>query len=329
MLRLTTLPLLVRRTRPNPLPLLRALTTSASTQAATTPYSPTQRFTDTNTTAHPSPLSAPKSTLTLLSRLHARALSPTPTSESNPPPTPSYITPAPGDEGRDFDVGDRLLAITEDKAQFIYTLLRATGATKVVEAGSGFGVGTIYLALAARLNANDLDLGKGGGEGEAKVVAFESGNGMREQAEEYWAQAGVQGVIESRRDIEDIKALEDIGFVLLNGRFKIYTAKSLLPSRTSARIHSPRSQLSLTPVWCPRALPTLELLRPHLRPGATIVADQTDAAADGYADLMAYVDADQAFTRLTLPYHGGLTVFVYYPKSKSHAGDANDDQILV
>jgi predicted O-methyltransferase YrrM len=62
------------------------------------------------------------------------------------------------------------------------------------------------------------------------------------------------------------------------------------------------------------ALPALKLVRPHLRPGATIVADNIIASAARYADLLAYVDADPAFQRITVPYHKGLAVIVYYPE---------------
>ena len=56
---------------------------------------------------------------------------------------------------------DKLVALDEDKARFCYLLCRALKATRVVEAGTSFGVSTLYLAAAVRDN--------GGG----KVIATE------------------------------------------------------------------------------------------------------------------------------------------------------------
>ena len=43
---------------------------------------------------------------------------------------------------------DKFIALEEDKALFVYHLLRATGALNVVEAGTSYGVSTINLATA-------------------------------------------------------------------------------------------------------------------------------------------------------------------------------------
>ena len=67
-----------------------------------------------------------------------------------------------------------------------------------------------------------------------------------------------------------------------------------------------------TLVWTPLALPALKLVKPHLRPGAVIMADNTLKANAGYEELFAYVDApDSGFRRVTLPYDGGLDMIVY------------------
>ena len=66
---------------------------------------------------------------------------------------------------------DKFIALEEDKALFVYHLLRATGALNVVEAGTSYGVSTIYLATAVGQNATDV----GKNPGEAKVIATEHG----------------------------------------------------------------------------------------------------------------------------------------------------------
>ena len=60
------------------------------------------------------------------------------------------------------------------------------------------------------------------------------------------------------------------------------------------------------------ALPTLKLVHPRMRPGATVVADNNIAAKTGYTDLVAYLeDPANGFKMSTVPYSGGLLVAVY------------------
>ena len=48
---------------------------------------------------------------------------------------------------------DKLVALEKDKAEYCYALCRALRATRVVEAGTSYGVSTLYLAAAVRDNA--------------------------------------------------------------------------------------------------------------------------------------------------------------------------------
>ena len=49
-------------------------------------------------------------------------------------------------------LSDKLVALDRDKAEFCYLLCRALGATRIVEAGTSYGVSTPYLAAAVRDN---------------------------------------------------------------------------------------------------------------------------------------------------------------------------------
>src|SRR5215467_12076384 len=51
-------------------------------------------------------------------------------------------------------LSDKLVALDRDKAEFCYQVCRALGATRVVEAGTSFGVSTLFLAAAVRDNAH-------------------------------------------------------------------------------------------------------------------------------------------------------------------------------
>ena len=49
-------------------------------------------------------------------------------------------------------LADKLVALDRDKAEFCYQLCRSLRATRVVEAGTSFGISTLYLAAAVRDN---------------------------------------------------------------------------------------------------------------------------------------------------------------------------------
>lgn len=71
-------------------------------------------------------------------------------------------------------------------------------------------------------------------------------------------------------------------------------------------------QLTHDVVWTPLALPTLLLVKPRLRIGALVVADNTIAAKVGYKELNAYLDDPiNGFKSTTVPYAGGLQVSVF------------------
>ena len=114
---------------------------------------------------------------------------------------------------------DKLIALTEDKAMFVYNIVRAKGALTVVEAGTSFGVSTIYLALAVDENARSA----GKTRSKARVIATEHEPSKAAKAREYWRTAGesVEQYIELREgDIlqtlrEDVP---EVDFVLFDSK---------------------------------------------------------------------------------------------------------------
>ncbi|KAI8951885.1 O-methyltransferase [Xylaria longipes] len=197
-------------------------------------------------------------------------------------------TAALADYQRQFDdlMRDKMIALEEDKALLVYHLCRTLSATRIIEAGTSFGLSTIYLALAVGQNASKLDPEQ---RKAAKVIATEYEPSKIALARQHWKEAGeeVEPWIELREgDLRERLASDlpkDIDFVLFD-------------------------------IWTPMVLPTLRLLEPNLKKGAVIVADNVTSAVDGYRDFHEYIETHRdAYRTLVLPYSGGLEFTVYDP----------------
>ncbi len=133
------------------------------------------------------------------------------------------------------------LAVSRDTAQLLYMLVRSTGAREVVEFGTSFGISTLHLAAGLRDN------------GAGRVITTEFEPSKIERARENFVAGGLDDLIEIREG-DALQTLahdlpEQIDIVLLDGAKTLY-------------------------------LPVLKLLEEHLRPGALIVADNTDKSPD-------------------------------------------------
>ncbi|KAI8965559.1 S-adenosyl-L-methionine-dependent methyltransferase [Daldinia sp. FL1419] len=178
---------------------------------------------------------------------------------------------------------DKFVALDPDKCALVYLLLRSTQACFVVEAGTSFGLSTIYLSLAVGQNAKLR-----GSDG--KVIATENEPTKAARAREHWKAAGDE--IEKRIELREGDLRE--------------TLKTNLPDRVD---------FLLLDIWTPLALPTLVLVHPRLKVGAMVVADNTIIAADGYKELISYLeDPVNGFKMTTAPYSGGLLIAVYLGK---------------
>ncbi|HEU0196121.1 MAG TPA: class I SAM-dependent methyltransferase [Nevskiaceae bacterium] len=164
---------------------------------------------------------------------------------------------------------DKLVALDADKAEFCYRLCRAMGARTLVEAGTSYGVSTLYLAAAVRDN--------GGGS----VIATEYEAPKAAMAREHFAQAGLADCIDLREG--DLRQ----------------TLQSLPPV----------VDFLLLDIWIAMVPATLELVGPHLRAGAVVVADNTASNRARYASLFDYFAA-HGFSTQTLPFAGGFEMAV-------------------
>jgi predicted O-methyltransferase YrrM len=180
------------------------------------------------------------------------------------------------DDGMHTFMSDKLIALDREKAELCYQLCRALRATRVVEAGTSFGVSTLYLAAAVRDN-----LRRDGGTGV--VIGTEHEPEKAKAARAHFAEAGLAELIELREG--DLRqTLTDVGgpvdFMLLD-------------------------------IWTPMARPALELVAPALRPGAIVVADNTTQFREAYRDYFEFVnDPKNGLRTVTLPFEGGFELTV-------------------
>ena len=168
-------------------------------------------------------------------------------------------------------MADKLVALEPVKAEFCHMLCRALRATRVVEVGTSYGVSTLYLADAVRANGGGTVIAT---EHEADKAAF---------ARTSFAEAGVSEFIDLREgDLrETLKVIEGpADFVLMD-------------------------------IWTEMCRPAMELIGPHLRPGAMVVADNTASFRYAYRFFFEYVnDPRHGLKTMTLPFDGGLEVVV-------------------
>lgn len=181
-------------------------------------------------------------------------------------------------------LADKMVALDPEKAALCHLLCRSIRARTVVEIGTSFGVSTIYLAAAVR----DVGIGTGNDAGEdGLVIGTEHEPGKVEIAEKNLADAGV----------------EDHAEILAGDLLET------LPPRLAALADRDRPvDFVLMDIWIPMALPALELLIPHLRPGALVVCDNVVSAASDYAGYLDRVRNSGVFVSVTVPGQGGTEI---------------------
>jgi predicted O-methyltransferase YrrM len=209
----------------------------------------------------------------LLAGLHARSDEQAAAMRSFDASRTNQSAPPAAQEARAF-LSDKLVALDSDKAEFCYQLCRANNARRIVEIGTSCGVSTLYLAAAVRDNVR-----AGGGNGVVIGTEYEANKAAA--ARTHFEQAGLSHFIDLREG--DLR-------------------------QTLRQIDGP-VDFMLVDIWITMARPALELVTPHLRPGAIVIADNTAQYRSEYADYFAFLNA-QGFRTMTLPFDGGLEMSV-------------------
>ena len=221
-----------------------------------------------------SPLHDPKLEA-LLDRLHAQ-------SNAQDEETDAYFEQREREESLDYDnfcdddmhrfLSNKMVALDRDKAEFCYQLCRSFRATRVVEAGTSFGISTLYLAAAVRDNQVENGV----------VIGTEHEPDKVKIALENFRKAGLSDFIELREG--DLRqTLKDVGGPV---------------------------DFMLVDIW-DVALPALELVSSSLRPGAIVACDNTTGDREEYRDYFEFVhDPRNRFRTMTVPFQGGFELTV-------------------
>jgi predicted O-methyltransferase YrrM len=167
---------------------------------------------------------------------------------------------------------DVYIPVNRDQGQLLYLLARSIGAKRIVEFGTSFGISTIYLAAAVR---------DGGG---GRVIGTELEPAKHARAVQHLAEAGLSEVAEvrlgdARETLQDVAAPLDL--VLLDGWKELY-------------------------------LPIIQMLKPRLRRGALVLADNIFTFKKGLRPYVEHMQSEaNGFRSSTLHISDGFELSLY------------------
>ncbi|QEH31574.1 O-methyltransferase [Aquisphaera giovannonii] len=166
------------------------------------------------------------------------------------------------------------MPVDRDAGRFLYALVRSRGGRLVVEFGTSFGISAIHIAAALR------DLGEG------RLITTELNASKAATARKNLADAGLAGLVEVREGdaLETLADLPDaVDILFLDG-------------------------------WKDLALPVLKLVEPRLRPGALVIADDTDKFESVMRPYLDYVRAPgSGYVSVRVPIGDGIELSVRTP----------------
>jgi len=167
---------------------------------------------------------------------------------------------------------DCYIPISREQGELLYLTARAIGAKTVIEFGTSFGISTIYIAAGLRDN------------GEGRVIGTEIEPSKCSQAIANLEEAGLAEYSEVRLGdaLETLRNIpESVDLVLLDG-------------------------------WKDLYLPVLELVRPRLRPGTVVLADNIFTFRKALRPYVEYMQSgERGFESTTLHIADGFEFSVY------------------
>ncbi|KAI5475336.1 hypothetical protein MNV49_001605 [Pseudohyphozyma bogoriensis] len=191
--------------------------------------------------------------------------------------------------------GEQLVALDEEKARDMYLILRAMGATRVVEAGTSYGVSLLWLIAAVLDNLASRPGSSTNTSAHPPLV-------LGTENEPPKAQHALDNVRSSFGSSPECLTLQ-VG--------------DLLETLPALNLADESIDALLLDIWAPMALPTLEILKPKFRIGAAVFIDNTKASEGRYKELLDSVRADgSGFVSSCLPHAGGFELAIWVGKQK-------------
>jgi predicted O-methyltransferase YrrM len=164
------------------------------------------------------------------------------------------------------------IPISPEQGEFLYLTARAIAAKRIVEFGTSFGISAIYLAAAVKDNGGGL------------VIGTEIEPSKHQRAVANLKEAGLEKVVEVRFGdaLETLQDLtEPIDMVLLDGVKELY-------------------------------LPVLKIIKPRLRQGAVVIADNIFMFKKSLRPYVEYVQSGKnGFQSTTLRIADGFEYSIY------------------
>jgi predicted O-methyltransferase YrrM len=177
---------------------------------------------------------------------------------------------------------DLYIPVSREQGAMLYLVARAIGARRIVEFGTSFGISTIYLAAAIRDN--------GGGE----VIGSELEPAKHERAS---------------------RNIEDAGLAA-HAKILLGDARQTFPS-----IAAP-VDLVLLDGWKGMYIPVIELLKPKLRDGAIVLADNIFTFKRILRPFVEHMQSGKnGFLSTTLRISDGFEFSVFVPGNAGVSGD--------
>lgn len=232
----------------------------------------------------PRPLESQPALRAVLDRLHALSLE-----QERENASRGIHFPKNNDENKAFE--EQLVALDEDKAQFVYSVLRAKGAKRVIEAGTSYGVSLLWLLAAVSANESTSPSPS---SLPALVIGTEYEPSKAARAHDH---------------VKEAFGSTPSFLSILEG--------DILKTIPAANIADNSIDCLLLDIWAYLALPTLKNVLPKLRIGAVVFIDNTltEVANVRYKELLEFTRArDSGFETTTLPFSAGMDMLVYVGK---------------
>jgi predicted O-methyltransferase YrrM len=164
------------------------------------------------------------------------------------------------------------IPVSREQGELLYLMVRAIRAESVVEFGTSFGISTTYLAAGLRDNGAGRVIGS---EIEPSKCHQASAN-LKEAGLEEYAEVRLGDALETLREVP-----EPVDLLLLDG-------------------------------WKDLYLPVLELVKPRLRPGAVVMADNIFTFRKALRPYVEYMQSgENGFVSTTLHISDGFEYSVY------------------